>query len=37
LWKTFEGKKLSHEETLTLLVEAIQKISSRPITQNPRP
>jgi hypothetical protein len=37
LWKTFEGKKLSHEETLPLLVEAIQKISSRPITQNPRP
>jgi hypothetical protein len=37
LWKTFEGKKLSHEETLTLLVEAVQKINSRPITQNPRP
>ncbi len=37
LWKTFEGKKLSHEETLTLLVEAIQKITSRPITPNPRP
>jgi hypothetical protein len=37
LWKTFEGKKLSHEETLTLLVEAVQKINSRPITRNPRP
>jgi hypothetical protein len=36
LWKTFEGKRLSHEETLTLLVEAIQKINSRPITRNPR-
>jgi hypothetical protein len=37
LWKTFEGKELSHEETLTLLVEAVQKINRRPITQNPRP
>jgi hypothetical protein len=37
LWKTFEGKRLSHEETLTLLVEAVQKINSRPITRNPRP
>ncbi len=36
-WKTFEGKKLSHEETLTLLVEAVQKTNSRPITRNPRP
>jgi hypothetical protein len=36
-WKTYEGKKLSHEETLTLLVEAVQKINSRPITRNPRP
>jgi hypothetical protein len=26
LWKTFEGKKLSHEETLTLLVEAVQDL-----------
>jgi hypothetical protein len=37
LWKTFEGKKLSHEDTLTRLVEAVQKINSRPITRNPRP
>jgi hypothetical protein len=37
LWKTFEGKRLSHEETLTLLVEAVQKINSWPITRNPRP
>jgi hypothetical protein len=37
LWKTFEGKRLSHEETLTLLAEAVQKINSRPITRNPRP
>jgi hypothetical protein len=37
LWKTFEGKRVSHEETLTLLAEAIQKINSRPITWNPRP
>jgi hypothetical protein len=37
LWKIFEGKKLSHEETITLLTEAVQKINSRPITRNPRP
>jgi hypothetical protein len=37
LWKIFEGKRLSHEETLTLLAEAVQKINSRPITWNPRP
>ncbi len=37
LWRTFEGKRLSHEETLTLLAEAAQKINSRPITRNPRP
>ncbi len=36
LWRIFEGKKLSHEETLTLLAEAVQKINSRPITLNPR-
>jgi hypothetical protein len=37
LWKTFEGKRLSRKETLTLLVEAVQKINSRPIMRNPRP
>jgi hypothetical protein len=37
LWQTFEGKKHSHDETLTLLVEAVQKINSPPITRNPRP
>jgi hypothetical protein len=37
LWKIFEGKRLSHEETLTLLAEAVQKINIRPITWNPRP
>jgi hypothetical protein len=36
LWKTFEGKKLTHEETLTVLAEAVQKINSRPLTWNPR-
>jgi hypothetical protein len=37
LWKTFKGKKLTHEETLTVLAEAVQKINSRPLTWNPRP
>jgi hypothetical protein len=37
LWKTFEGKRLTHEETLTVLAEAVQKINSRPLTWNPRP
>jgi hypothetical protein len=37
LWKTFEGKKLTYEETLTVLAEAVQKLNSRPLTWNPRP
>jgi hypothetical protein len=37
LWRTFEGKKMSHEETLTVLAEAVHKINSRPLTHNPRP
>jgi hypothetical protein len=37
LWQTFEGKEHSHEETLTLLVEAVQTLNSWPITRNPRP
>jgi hypothetical protein len=37
LWQTFKGKKQSHEETLTLLVETVQTLNSRPITRNPRP
>jgi hypothetical protein len=37
LWRTFEGKKLTHEETLTVLAEAVQKINSQPLTWNPRP
>jgi hypothetical protein len=36
LWQTFEGKKLTHEETLTVLAEAVQKINSRALTWNPR-
>jgi hypothetical protein len=37
LWKTFEGKKLTHKKTLTVLAEAVQRINSRPLTWNPRP
>jgi hypothetical protein len=37
LWKTFEGRKLTHEDSLTVLAEAVQKINSRPLTWNPRP
>jgi hypothetical protein len=36
LWRTFEGKRLTHEETLTVLAEAVQKIKSRALTWNPR-
>jgi hypothetical protein len=36
LWRTFEGKRLTHEETLTILAEAVQKINSRALTLNPR-
>ncbi len=37
LWRVFEGKKYSHEETITLLKEVIQSINSRPLGRNPRP
>jgi hypothetical protein len=37
LWRTFEGKRLTHEETVTVLAEAVHKINSRPLTWNPRP
>jgi hypothetical protein len=36
LWRTFEGKRVSHEETITILAEAVHKINSRPLTWNPR-
>ncbi len=37
LWRLFEGRKYSHEETRTLLKEAAQSINSRPLGRNPRP
>jgi hypothetical protein len=37
LWRIFEGKRLSHEETLTVLAEAVHRINSRPLTWNPGP
>jgi hypothetical protein len=37
LWRTFEGKRMTHEETLTVLAEAVHSINSRPLTRNPRP
>ncbi len=36
LWRTFEGKRLTHEETLTVLAEAVQRINSRSLTGSPR-
>jgi hypothetical protein len=35
LWRTFEGKRLNHEETLTVLAEAVQKINSRGLMGEP--
>jgi hypothetical protein len=37
LWRLFEGKKYSHEETITLLKEAVQSINNRPLGCNPWP
>jgi hypothetical protein len=37
LWRTFEGKRMTYEETLTVLAEAVHSINSRPLTRNPRP
>jgi hypothetical protein len=37
LWRLFEGKKYSHEETRTILKEAVQVINSRPLGRKPRP
>ncbi len=30
IWQSFEGKKYSHEETVTILQEAARVINSRP-------
>jgi hypothetical protein len=35
IWQSFEGKKYSHEETITILQEAAPVINSRPLTCNP--
>jgi hypothetical protein len=35
IWRSFEGKKYSHEETVTILQEAAQVINSRPLVRNP--
>jgi hypothetical protein len=37
IWRSFEGKKYSHEETVTILQEAAQVINSRPLGCNPWP
>jgi hypothetical protein len=37
LWRIFEGKKMTHEETITVLAEAVHSINGRPLTRNPRP
>jgi hypothetical protein len=35
IWRSFEGKKHSHEETVTILQEAAQVVNSRPLACNP--
>jgi hypothetical protein len=37
IWRSFEGRKYSHEETITILQEAAQVINSRPLGRNPWP
>jgi hypothetical protein len=37
IWRSFEGRKYSHKETITILQEAAQVINSRPLSRNPWP
>jgi hypothetical protein len=37
IWRSFKGKKYSHEATVTILQEAAQVINSRPLARNPWP
>jgi hypothetical protein len=37
IWQSFEGRKYSHEETITILQDAAQVINSRPLGRNLRP
>jgi hypothetical protein len=34
IWRSFKGKKYSHEETVTILQEAVQVVNSRPLACN---
>jgi hypothetical protein len=36
-WQSLEGRRHSHEETITILQEAAQIINSRPLTRGPWP
>ncbi len=35
IWRSFEGKRYFHEETVTILQEAAQVVNSRPLACNP--
>jgi hypothetical protein len=35
IWQSFEGRKYSHEETVTILQEAAKVVNSRPLACNP--
>ncbi len=35
IWRSFEGRKYSHEETVTILQEAAWVVNSRPLACNP--
>jgi hypothetical protein len=37
IWRSFEGRKYSQEETVTILKEAAQVVNSRPLRRNPWP
>jgi hypothetical protein len=34
IWRSFEGRKYSHDETITILAEATQVVNSRPLSRN---
>jgi hypothetical protein len=37
IWRSFEGRKYLHKETVTILKEAAQVVDSRPLSRNPWP
>jgi hypothetical protein len=37
IWRSFEGRKYSHDKTITIIKEAAQEVNSGPLSRNPWP